>query len=711
MSINSPNIQHFQNHQITKQKQNIDSKSKISFANKETKFRNPIINHKLAMIYFGGKNIIPAKRLSQSNYAISAYINEINKARWLYGDKSVVDMAMGNPDLLPPERAREALKRKVNNLWSHRYNNPKGERSFLHEVSIWMKNRFDVAINPRTEVMATSGSSDAVDHIFTAYANKGDKILIANPGYALYDDLIARHDLKSAEYKLKPENNYLPDFKEIAKEHPDAKIMLINYPHNPTGSFAPKHVFEDAVKFAKENGILLIHDMDNSEVSHTGQKPIGIMEIEGAKDVAFQVHTFSKAQSMPGLRIAFVTSNKEFVDNLFQAKLLSGGSVYTPVQAAGTEALRDSDHYIEKVNDVYRSRKNTTVERLHQLGSKIKPSDGTYYLWQQVPPGFTSEEFYKYILHKANVAFTPGTVFGKNGEGFVRIVMSAGKDSINKSFDKIEKAGIRFDTPKHKLPIETQEEIRRIAAGEIDVRPKSEQDFEEYKDKLNQRKQELETRLKDKAPKLKAYIPKEDAIQELPIYLFKDGQSVYLQNEKEGKSVFGEAKDILPFSPDSDYNEINSMIKKDWLPYMRKENNNKAEILTAYQVGKFYPDATYFSIVADNKLQVIANLEVQNDGDMWVRSLNSAPWNQGKYPHVRGSGTALMARMMSHCLETGSKVIKLATDKTENVLFYSHLGFKEIGKKEYDGIPHTVMSIDKTGMKEFLHEYQANLSY
>ena len=135
----------------------------------------------MSAIYFTGL-IPPAKRLQKSDYLISGYIAEIGKARNFHGDRAVVDLSMGNPDLTPPEKAKEILKTKVNDLWSHRYNNPKGEGTLFHTVSEWMDKRFGVKVNPRTEVMATSGSSDAIDHIFTAFANTGDKILVPNPG-------------------------------------------------------------------------------------------------------------------------------------------------------------------------------------------------------------------------------------------------------------------------------------------------------------------------------------------------------------------------------------------------------------------------------------------------------------------------------------------------------------------------------------------------
>lgn len=224
--------------------------------------------------------IPPAKRLQNSEYLISGYIREIGKARNFHGDRAIVDLSMGNPDLTPPEKAKQMLKAKVNDLWSHRYNSPKGEGALFHTVSNWMKKRFNVDVNPRTEVMVTSGSSDAVDHIFTAFANNGDKVLVPNPGYSLYDDLITRHDLKKIAFDLNPDNGYLPDFSTMPG---DAKILILNYPHNPTGSFAPKNVFEKAVmarivSFCLETGNHIIKGATDKPENIELYKKLGMIE-------------------------------------------------------------------------------------------------------------------------------------------------------------------------------------------------------------------------------------------------------------------------------------------------------------------------------------------------------------------------------------------------------------------------------------------------
>ena len=296
------------------------------------------------------------------------------------------------------------------------------------------------------------------------------------------------------------------------------------------------------------------------------------------------------------------------------------------------------------------------------MGSDAKATDGTYYLWTKIPPEFTSDDFFKYVLHKAHVAFTPGTVFGTNGEGFVRIVMSADESVLNKCFERIQKAGIRFDIPKSKLPADVQKEIAMMSDGFYSVEPKSDRDFRAYLEQLK--------------------------IQRQPL--------------------FGVIKDIPAFSNKSEYKNLISEITEQWLG----KNYPEADILPPYKTGTLYPDAHYFTLHTDDgRLQAIANVEIQNDGIAWGRSLNTAPQNQGSNAEIRGCGEAVIARMVSFCLETGNKVLKFATDKPENIRFYKNLGMVNDGTRNFGGTIHTVLKFDEDSMKTFLNKYQINLSF
>ena len=184
-------------------------------------------------------------------------------------------------------------------------------------------------------------------------------------------------------------------------------------------------------------------------------------------------------------------------------------------------------------------------------------------------------------------------------------------------------------------------------------------------------------------------------------------QSVYLQNVKKGHSIFGEIEDILPFSDEDKYSELSKEIKSQW----KQEKYPNSEILPPYKSGRLYQDALYIVLRADDKIQAIANLEIQDDGCMWARSLNTAPWNQGEYRTIKNSAQAIIARMVSFCLETGNHKLKFATDNPKNVAFYKSLGMKEEGERYFGGTRNAVLAFDEESMKQYLNRFQKNLSY
>ena len=260
--------------------------------------------------------------------------------------------------------------------------------------------------------------------------------------------------------------------------------------------------------------------------------------------------------------------------------------------------------------------------------------------------------------------------------------------------------------PKSKLPLETQKEIASMADGSYSITPKEDRDFARYMETLAQRRIMLTQRLADKDSKFLKFIPQKDI--NLPWNILKDGQSVYVQNVREGKPLFADVKDIPPFSDKSEYLTLANDIKNQWL----KKSYPDADILPAYKSVTLYPDANYFTLrTEDGRLQAVANVEIQNNGEVWGRSLNTAPWNQGSEAEIRGCGKAVIARMVSFCLETGNKILKFATNKPENIKFYKNLGMVEDGTRNFNGEIHTVLKFDEDSMKTFLNKYQINLSF
>jgi LL-diaminopimelate aminotransferase len=218
---------------------------------------------------------------------------------------------------------------------------------------------------------------------------------------------------------------------------------------------ATQEYLEKVVRFARKHDLFIIYDNDNSETFHGAEKPLGIMQIEGAKDVAFDVHTMSKAFGMPGLRIGFVVSNKDFINTLHEAHAMTLSSVPTHIQLGAAAALLD-DSYNEMVNRQYQERAKWVGNELEKLGAKFIRPEGTFYLWVPVPPGYTSVEFCKYVMQKTNVMLGHGNAFGSEGEGYVRIALAEPanalrdgvQEPIKEAFRRLQEAGIRFDRPK-----------------------------------------------------------------------------------------------------------------------------------------------------------------------------------------------------------------------------------------------------------------------
>jgi len=245
-----------------------------------------------------------------------------------------------------------------------------------------------------------------------------------------------------------------------------------------------------------------------------------------------------------------------------------------------------------------------------------------------------------------------------------------------------------------------------MANGSYSMDSKADRDFKEYMNTLSQKQLMLQERLKDKDNSLQKLIPQPNT--ELPWNILKDEQFVYLQNVLEGKALFGQIKDIPPFSNPEEYTQIANDIKTQWL----EKSYPQAEILPPYKSGTFYPDAYYFTIkTEDGRLQALANVEIQKDGIVWGRSLNTAPWNQGQNGEIRGAGKAIIARMVSFCLETGNDKLRFATNKPENIRLYKNIGMAEIGTRNFGGEIHTVLEFDKKAMQLFLNKYQINLSF
>ena len=354
----------------------------------------------------------------------------------------VVDLGMGNPDLPTPSHIIEALKEAVMDPFSHRYPSARGEEELREAIAEWYKRKFRITLDPEREVLPLVGSKEGIAVIYLAFLNPEDIALVPTPAYPVHFNgaLLAGGDIYSLF--LNKENNYLPDFSSIpAKIIKRAKTLLLCYPNNPTTAIAKKEFFEEAVIFARKYGLILINDFAYSEITFDGYRPPSLLQIEGAKEIGVEFHSFSKTYNMPGWRIGFVAGNRNFIDSILRVKSYIDFGIFTPIQKAASLALTGSQDCVREICRIYQKRRDILVQGLVKLGWKVDLPRATMYVWAPLPSPYSemsSLEFSKFFLEKTGVVISPGIGFGEGGEGYVRFALVADEEKIKKAVKQIK---------------------------------------------------------------------------------------------------------------------------------------------------------------------------------------------------------------------------------------------------------------------------------
>jgi LL-diaminopimelate aminotransferase len=268
------------------------------------------------------------------------------------------------------------------------------------------------------------GSQDGLAHLAMAWCDPGDVVIVPDPGYPIYEASLVMAGVESYKVPLRSENNYLPNLQEIPKEIvARAKFMLLNYPSNPLSAVADRAFFEQWVAFAKEHELFLVHDLAYSEMAFDGYRPLSLLEVNGAKEVAVEFHSLSKSFSMAGCRIAFLVGNPEIVGALQKLKSNIDYGVFQAIQRAGIAAMKEDMQNDHSVAIVYERRRNAFIAALQEAGWEIAPPKATMFVWARIPKGWTSRQISREILYNAGVVIIPGDAFGAEGEGYVRMAM------------------------------------------------------------------------------------------------------------------------------------------------------------------------------------------------------------------------------------------------------------------------------------------------
>jgi len=351
----------------------------------------------------------------------------------------VISLGIGDPDLPTPAHIIEALKRTAENPANHRYPDYEGLLRFRESASNWYKRRFEVTLDPNREVCALIGSKEGIANFPVATVDPGDIVLIPDPGYPVYYSGCVFNGGEPYFMPLRKENAFLPDLDAIPKEVARrARLMWLNYPNNPTAATAELSFLHDAVRFCLANDIMLAHDFAYSEMAFDGYRAPSLLQVEGARECAVEFHSLSKTYSMTGWRVGFVVGNDKLIGALGKVKTNVDSGVFQAVQEAAIAALEGGDEKVREYCAIYKERRDLMVEALRALGLACDVPRATFYIWAQVPHGHTSVSFTERVLKETGVVITPGSGFGKGGEGYVRFSLTVSSERLKEAVERIK---------------------------------------------------------------------------------------------------------------------------------------------------------------------------------------------------------------------------------------------------------------------------------
>jgi aspartate/methionine/tyrosine aminotransferase len=384
--------------------------------------------------------IQPAKRTeSVQEYYFSRKLKEIaqmNAARKEAGEELVINLGIGSPDGMPPVPAIEALVESATQPGNHAYQSYVGLPEFRQAFASWYAGWYGVDLDPASEIQPLVGSKEGILLISLAFLDKGDKVLVPDPGYPTYSSASRLVEAEILTYDLKEENGWQPDFEALEKmDLSGVKIMWTNYPNMPTGAPASEELYRKLVDFGSKHGILICNDNPYSFILN--DNPISIMSQPGAKDCCLELNSLSKAHNMAGWRIGMVVADKEIIAQILKVKSQMDSGMFKPLQMAAIKALEQGPEWFASLNDEYRRRRVLAGEIFDILGVEYDHNSSGMFLWGRVPEG-KGEALADKVLYEAGVFITPGFIFGKNGEDYIRISLCAKPEVLKKAAEKIK---------------------------------------------------------------------------------------------------------------------------------------------------------------------------------------------------------------------------------------------------------------------------------
>ena len=376
-----------------------------------------------------------AKRLDTvQEYYFSKKLREVRGLA--AAGKPIINMGIGSPDLQPPVEVLVAIKSSLNDPSAHKYQSYQGLPELRSAISKFYKNKFSVDTNSEDEVLPLMGSKEGIMHISMAFLNEGDKVLIPNPGYPTYTSVTKLVGAEPLFYNLSDANNWQPNYKELeAQDLNDVKIMWVNYPHMPTGTNATLETFEKLVAFGKKHQILIINDNPYSFILN--ENPVSILQVEGAKDTALELNSLSKTFNMAGWRVGMVLGNTVYISEILKVKSNMDSGMFYGIQKGAIEALQLPDTWFTVQNKIYEERRVLIWQLADKLGATYNKNATGLFVWAKIPKGKKAEEVTDAILYDKDIFITPGTIFGSQGEGYIRFSLCVTAAIIKEAISRI----------------------------------------------------------------------------------------------------------------------------------------------------------------------------------------------------------------------------------------------------------------------------------
>lgn len=364
------------------------------------------------------------------------FSRKLKEVRALLSDgKPIINLGIGSPDLPPPPQVVEALNTSLSDVTAHKYQSYQGLPELRMAISDFYKKNYGVELNSESEILPLMGSKEGIMHISMAYLNEGDAVLIPNPGYPTYSSVTKLLGATPIFYDLKYESQWQPNLDELSKmDLSKVKLMWVNYPHMPTGTKASKSHLSALIQFAKAHNILLINDNPYSFILN--DNPTSIFNFDGAKDVCLELNSLSKTFNMASWRVGMLSGAAHHIVNVIKVKSNMDSGMFYGVQKGAIEALKSSKQWFKELNAIYEKRRKLVWQLATQLGCDFDKKTSGMFVWAKLPQGIDSEQFIDELLYKKNIFIAPGTIFGSNGNGYVRFSLCATEESINEAIKR-----------------------------------------------------------------------------------------------------------------------------------------------------------------------------------------------------------------------------------------------------------------------------------